>query len=60
MFHPNSSKFPRFLSENYVPDCYNNRPSDRIADADNNRTTRNVLDRVRGRSATGADPIRNS
>jgi len=31
-FHPNLSKFPRFISENDVPDSYNNRRSDRIAD----------------------------
>jgi len=27
-FHPNPSKFPRFISENDVPDRYNNRRSD--------------------------------
>ena len=31
-FHPNPSKFPRFISENEVPDRYNNRRSDRISD----------------------------
>jgi len=35
-FHPNPSKFPRFISENDVPDRYNNRRSDRYRIADNN------------------------
>ena len=31
-FHPNPSKFPRFISENDVPVRYNNRRSDRMSD----------------------------
>jgi len=31
-FHPNPSKFPRFISENDVPDRHNNRRSDRRLD----------------------------
>ena len=31
-FHPNPSKFPRFIHENDVPDNYNNRRSDRLSD----------------------------
>jgi len=34
-FHPNRSKFQRFISENDVPDRYNNRRSDRYRIADN-------------------------
>jgi len=34
-FHPNPSKFSRFISENEVPDRYNNRRSDRYRIADN-------------------------
>ena len=35
-FNPNPSKFPRFISENDVPDRVNNRRSDRYRIADNN------------------------
>ena len=55
-FHPNPSKFPRFISENDIPDRYNNRRSGRISDRLSSYSDMMMILKVTGRLPSRSYP----